>query len=295
MRAPRLLLPLLLVPIGCADKGKGGSPDLAPAAADPGPTNALVERRPYDLVRPIGHDPKHPTPLVLLLHGFGANAAVQSAYWNLSRFAEQRGFLLALPDGTRDSQKRQFWNATDGCCDLEGRGVDDVAYLNAVVDDVMAHYAVDPKRIYVTGHSNGGFMSHRLACDSTARFAAIVSLAGADWKDPSRCPAQGTIAVLQVHGDQDATVPYDGGAKVPSAKETARHWAQRNGCIASQSAGTRDLVPSLPGEETQVERWSGCRPGGAVELWTLRGGDHLPVFDERWAEAIYGFMDGHPK
>ena len=93
------------------------------------------------------------------------------------------GFLYAFPDGTRDRLGNRFWNASDACCDLFQSGVDDVAYLTAVIDDMSARFHVDAKRIHLVGHSNGGFMSHRYACDRAERVAAFVSLAGDNYKD----------------------------------------------------------------------------------------------------------------
>src|SRR5258706_3929439 len=82
------------------------------------------------------------------------------------------------------------------------------------------------------GHSNGGFMSHRLACDAP-RIAAIVSLAGAVWNDPSKCKPAGPVSILEVHGNADLTINYNGGQKkgytYPPAHTTVATWAGKNG------------------------------------------------------------------
>src|SRR5437016_4268465 len=137
---------------------------LACSSSTPVPSmpSALIVARPYDSNIPAAYHGQ-PTPLLILLHGFGQNGFVQNAYFGLNQLSEDKGFLLAFPDGTRSSQGQRFWNATDACCDLDGSGVDDVAYLNAVIDDMERLYNVDKKRVYLTGHSNGGFMSHRMA------------------------------------------------------------------------------------------------------------------------------------
>lgn len=85
-----------------------------------------------------------------------------------------------------------FWNATNSCCDLFHSGVDDSAYIASIIADVKSTVAVDPKRIFVVGHSNGGFMAYRMACNHAGDIAAIVSLAGATYRpatsNSGRCP-----------------------------------------------------------------------------------------------------------
>jgi polyhydroxybutyrate depolymerase len=285
--------------------------DLAPASdltQDPpdltgysGADAGLTLSRPYHFYVPPGYDKNTPAPLVVMLHGYTASGDAQELYWQLKPVADAHTFLYAYPDGTVDAFGNRFWNATDGCCDIGKTGVDDVAYVNAVIDDVENKYNVDPKRIFITGHSNGGFMSHRLACDAP-RVAAIVSLAGAVWKDPSKCNPAGKIAVLEIHGDADAVIPYNGGAysglaAFPSAPDTVATWAAKNGCSGAlaPSGQTLDLDSSLLGAETVVSRYSGCPAHGEVELWTILGGGHVPILQPTWGETIYGFMASHPK
>lgn len=274
------------------------------ASSDPSlsPSNALVAARPYEARVPSAYDASKPTPLVLLLHGFGANGLTQDLYFGLGPVLSQTGYLYAIPDGTVNSAGKQFWNATELCCDFEKTGVDDAAYLSAVIDDMKAHFNVDPQRVYLVGHSNGGFMSHRFACDRADRVAAIISLAGANWKDPARCQPSQAVAMLQVHGDQDDAVPYKGGSmaglSLPSAEETTSGWAQKNGCqgMPTQLPNALDLEANIDGSETDVTRYTGCRAGGAAELWTIKGGGHTPSFwRNRWPALIVEWFREHPK
>jgi polyhydroxybutyrate depolymerase len=254
-------------------------------------SKALVAARPYQIDAPAGNGPM---PLILLLHGYGASGDLQDIYFNFLQLSDDKHVLVAHPDGLIDSRGSRFWNADDACCNFDGRNVDDVAYLNAVVDDVEAHYNVDEKQVYAVGHSNGAFMAHRLACDSTPRFAAIVALAGDVWKDPSRCKPTGEIAVLQVHGDADTEVPYGGNAMIPSALQSVATWAMKNGCTGSLSptGQTFDLVSNLPGNETEVAAYS-CTQG-AAELWTIHGGGHLPVFTyPNWGDHVFDWLSAH--
>jgi polyhydroxybutyrate depolymerase len=260
--------------------------------------NPLIAARPYETVIPPAYDGTTAWPLVVLLHGYGATAFVEDAVFGFTNFAPAGGFLGALPEGTTDAGGSQFWNATDQCCDFGSTGVDDVAYLNAVIDDMQARYRVDPKRVYVVGHSNGGFMSYRMACDAAPRIAAIMSLAGATWKDTSRCAPAAPVAVLQVHGDLDQEVAYGGTAGLPSAHESVADWAAYDGCAGAilATGQTFDLVDALPNAETFVEKYNCTSPGAAAELWTIHNAGHVPVFRQpQWMQTMWAWLSAHPK
>lgn len=262
----------------------------------------LIVARPYNAVVPVGYSASTPTPLVVLLHGYTASGATQEAYFRLTQVAQARTFLYAMPDGTGPTGG-QFWNATDACCAF-GQNVDDVAYLTAVIHDMQARFNVDPKRIFLVGHSNGGFMSHRMACERSELIAGIVSLAGAQWADTARCTPTSPVNVLQVHGTLDAVIQYNGGVALagqppyPGAETTVRTWAQKNNCTGSmlQSiGGDLDIVADLAFSETQREAYTGCPSGAAAELWRIRGGSHIPVFNGDWGNTIYNWLMAHPK
>jgi polyhydroxybutyrate depolymerase len=239
-----------------------------------------------------------PTPLVVVLHGYSANGFVQATLFGMINASDQHAFLLAYPDGTLNPEGAQFWNATDGCCNGFGLPVDDVAYLTAVLDDMEAHYNVDPKRIFFLGHSNGGFMTHRMACELGDRIAAGISLAGMTWSDPTKCAAPGVTNILQVHGDADATVPYQGTAYYPSAEVTVATWAEKNGCTGAlvDMGAARDMDSSLAGAETTTQAYADCPAGGAVDFWTIHGGSHIPnISGPIYSEAFWTYFEGHAK
>lgn len=291
----RWLASISFILVAVAGFGTRGSP---PAAGQQtGPT----ADRPYELKVPEGYDGGSAVPLVVLLHGYSSNGPAQNAYFRLSAEADRSGFLLAYPNGTRDLMGNRFWNGTDACCDFYGSGVDDVAYLNAVLDEIEAGYRVDQDRVYLVGHSNGAFMSHRYACDQAGRVAAIVTLAGMQWQDPVRCGAGSPVSVLHVHGQDDGTIRYEGGSTpkgpYPGAVATAATWAAKNGCSGDLAATDRrlDLDGTVAGEETTVDRYGGCPPGLDVELWTIGRGGHVPAFNGNWAPAVWDFMAAHPR
>jgi polyhydroxybutyrate depolymerase len=273
----------------------GGALVLPSSAA--GPTTD----RPYGLKVPAGHDGQAPVPLVVLLHGYTSNGAQQAAYFGLPALADKEGFLLATPDGTRDRLGNRFWNATDACCDFFGSNVDDVAYIDAVIDDIAAKYPVDPARVFLVGHSNGAFMAHRYACDRADRVAAIVTLAGMQWKDQAKCAPASPVSVLHVHGRNDDTIRYDGGstpaAAYPGAVETLADWAAHDRCTGELAATGRklDLDRTVPGDETIEQAYAACPAAVGETLWTIEGGGHVPAFNDPWAPAIWSFMTSHPK
>jgi polyhydroxybutyrate depolymerase len=270
--------------------------------ADAAGQDPLVTARPFTLKVPTGYVAGQAVPLVVLLHGYSATAAIQDSYFKLSALSETRTFLLALPDGLVDGNSNQFWNASDACCNFFGSPVDDVAYLTAVVNDVKRRYAVDPKRVFLIGHSNGGFMSHRMACDRADIVAGIVSLAGAAWKDASKCAPTAPVAVLQVHGTADATIAYNGGSAAnglpvfPSATDTVAMWASKNQCTAGPAVTNNalDIVSSLAGADTDRSIYSSCA-AAAAELWTINNGVHVPTLNANWAPSIYDWLMLHPK
>jgi len=294
--------PLTDAGVTVVDAGNdAGNAPLDAGVADAG-RDPLVLMRPFDVTVPVGYRAGQPVPLVVVLHGYTATAQVQDAYFGVSRLAQQRTFLVALPNGLRDETQQPSWNATDACCAF-GKTTDDVAYLTAVIRDVQARYAVDPKRIFLVGHSNGGFMAHRLACDRSGLIAGIGALAGNTWADGTRCTPTEPVAVLQVHGTLDAVIGYLGGATVgqppyPSAKNSVRTWGAKNRCTGANLtaiSGDLDLVTALLGDETEREGFTGCPSNAAAELWTMRGAGHVPVLNDQFAERVYSWLLAHPK
>lgn len=297
---------------GGASGGAGGSGGEGAGRPSDPPITEDLQGRTYDLKVPSGYDEATAAPLLVMLHGFtDANTNMDpgggmDAYMKISPEADKRGIFVAIPLGSKDPVLNHwFWNATDSCCDFDGLKTNDIGYLMAMVTEIEGQYNIDKKRIFVLGHSNGGFMAHRIACDQADRIAAIVSLAGATYKNPEKCAASAPIAVLQVHGDADMTVPYEGGAPegiavlppAPGAVDTASLWADKNRCkpTPDSKAPAIDLVTDLDGTETHKAIYSGCEGNGGTELWTISGGPHSPHFSDAWAPAVFDFLMAHPK
>lgn len=273
-------------------------------AAAPTTTAApLPADRPIEVKVPKGYDPDEPAPLLILLHGYGASGALQEGYLGLAPHADAAGMLYVTPDGTENVTGKRFWNATDACCGGPKADdvVDDSAYLASVIADVSADYNVDPKRIFLVGHSNGGFMSFRMACDHADQIAAIVSLEGATFNDPVYCTPSEPVATLQVHGRSDTTILYDGGKiagrRYPSAQQTLETWARYNGCSPSPDSpapAPRTIVKDLP-DATVTSYSEGCESGGRSELWSQPEGVHVPAWSDTFAQQVIDWLQAHPK
>lgn len=285
-----------------ADGGTSAADGGGVPGADASEPGEIGGDRPVTVHVPPGYAAGTAVPLVVLLHGYGASGSLQDLYFGLTAVSDMRGFLYAHPDGLIDSEGKRYWNASDACCDFARTQVDDSSYVSSLITQIKARYTVDPKRVFLVGHSNGGFMSYRVACDHSDQIAAIASLAGAMVSDVSKCAAASPVSILQIHGTSDGTIAYEGGALVgrsyPSAKTTVTSWATLNGCSATAdtSAAPLDLDTKVAGSETKVTRYAtGCKPGGHAELWTMEGAPHIPSLSADFSTRVIDFLYAHPK
>jgi polyhydroxybutyrate depolymerase len=254
------------------------------------------------LTVPASYSANDPAPLLVLLHGYGSSGAGQDAYMKFSALANDYGYLFIAPDGKQETGGRnnRFWNASEACCNFFGSTDDDAAYIINIVSQIKERYAIDNDRVYLVGHSNGGFMSYSIAQRYSDTIAAIASLAGAEAGEARPAP-ENPVHVLQIHGTQDGTIAYGGneiqGNAYPGAVETVERWAQYNGCqMSGEEVAQLDLERRLPGYDTRVVRYDeGCNPGGSSELWTIDGGSHIPAISDSFSENVVEWLFAHPK
>lgn len=260
-----------------------------------------------ELTVPASYSDQSAVPLIVLIHGFGGSGSGIDDYLKLSPLADQYGFILAKPDGTATDgdvfgmKNPKFWNATETCCAPGQEKVDDSAYLARLIDSIKGKYTIDGKRVFLVGHSNGGFMSHRMAREQPGMIAAIVSLAGTEGPGAPEATAS-PVHVLQIHGTGDAMISYNGGeiqglGAYAGAVETVARWASRNGCEANAvELGTIDLDDAIGGAETKRARHAqGCHAGGSAELWTIATGSHMPTITSHFTPLLVEWLMGHPK
>lgn len=253
---------------------------------------------------PANYDPRAGYPLVLSFHGFSSADWQQEILTNMNSRADARGVLVAYPSGVVTS-----WNAGDCCGTAWLDAVDDVQFVRDLLDTLERDYCVDPKRIYATGMSNGGFLSHRLACELSERIAAIAPVAGVLGIPPEECQPTRPVPVLQIHGTEDPLVPYNGGTAIlnnlgvgivfRSVADTMQFWQTHNGCSTFSEVFYQN-------GDTTCEAWGDCSDGAQTALCTVEGGGHtwpsgLPVpflgkttRDLDATETMLDFFEAHP-
>lgn len=278
---------------GSADSPKPPSTPSMPAS---GTSTVEIGGRQVTLHVPASYEPAHPAPLVVGLHGYTSNADELETFLKLTPESDRRGFIYVLPNGSTDDRGDRFWNATDACCFFSGTEPDDSRYLSDLISMVQSSYRIDRARVYLIGHSNGGFMSFRMACDHAEQVTAIVSVNGATWNDAAKCRPSEPVSVLAVHSSNDETVSFTGGAidgtDYPSAATTVAQWLRYDRCAdAGRDAPKLDLIAGLPDAETSVRTYArGCAGGSTVQAWTITGGTHVPALRAAFARGATDFL-----
>ncbi len=221
------------------------------------------------------------TPAVVLnFHGGGGNAPSHQKYVRMDALADREGFIVVYPEGTGPIDgKLQTWNAGSCCGSAERGHVDDVAFVQRLLDDLARRHAYDPARVYATGFSNGAMMTYRLAAELSARIAAIAPVAGAPVIE--RYPTARSLPVLHIHSLDDPRALYGGGLgpPFPLTNQRAKHspveaslanWAHANGCAASMQQRERR---QWMGHTATLFAYPECRE--EVLLWKLTGAGHV--------------------
>ena len=237
-----------------------------------------------------------PAPLLILMHSASSSGERQEKNTKLAAVAKKAGMIFIAPDGTVGPDGRRVWNAAKACCQKPGIEIDDLTYINSLIDEIALQLPVDEERIYMVGHSNGGFMSIAFAC-STGRIAGVVSLAGAMDTD-TQCESERPFTFLQIHGTEDSTIKFGGGVHnfhpYTSAEETVNRIATINQCKVSPFAQIalkkKDFDRSIQGFETTVHAIEGCKAPTA--LWRISGGLHSPKLPTNFADQVISYLTG---
>lgn len=207
-----------------------------------------------------------PAPLVLVLHPFLGSGRQMQRGTGLDAVANREGFIVAYPNG-----RQRRWNV--GAFG-EG-GVDDVAFLDALIDHIAAHHPVDRSRVYLTGGSNGGMMAQYYTCVRPERVAAVAPIFGTlPRATAALCPPGPPKPALFIHGTEDPVLPYEGGGEgaVLSVEENVAFWTARNGCPGTTAEAALPDTDPCDGTTTRRVAFTGC--GADVELYIVEGGGH---------------------
>ena len=257
--------------------------------------------RRYLMHLPPGYDGRNPLALVLVLHGATESPEGVEHLSGMSPKADKANFIAVYPSGTgRENPARlPTWNSGNCCGYAMQNKVDDVAFLRELVEKLKHDYAIDSKRVFATGISNGGMMSYRLACEASDIFAAVAPVEGAQ---NLPCHPANRVSVMVFHGTADRRVSFNGGSTPfqlgpkrvdTSVKDTVAFWVKKDGC-ATQPAHEES-------QELHTDKYLSCEDGTAVELYAIQGGHHIwpgvrisgnsvPATDLMWA-----FFSQHPK
>ena len=243
--------------------------------------------RTFHVHLPSSYDKTGQIPLVIALHGKGGNgeSMVLVTRKGFNKLAERDGFIVVYPDGIELN-----WN--DGRMDEESNdrahreNIDDVGFISALIDTLIKDYNVDPKRVYITGISNGAILSYRLACELSHKITAIAPV---DGNIPllllGECSPSLPVSVLAINNINDPLVPFEGGeiyghfhrvklGKVLSVNESIGFWVNFNKC------STIPIVTEEPDRDpkdgTRVTRKEYISEGDGTEviLYSIDGGGH---------------------
>lgn len=250
----------------------------------------LNDGRNSELVLPANYQKDTAIPLLINLHGYTGSGASQSSYTFMQQAASELGLAYIAPTGSEDNLGNNYWNATTACCNFNASDVDDVAYLDLLIERAQASANIDSQRIYLFGHSNGHFMAYSYLCSGSRKIAAVAGLAGAMDPDPSLCKASPNH-ILHIHGEKDGTINFNGGAlfgnRYTSVAETISQWSTINSCSAG-SERTEELLSSIPGEDAVTHQYR-CK-AGTLESRRIPAGIHTPVLDIEFAKNIVAWL-----
>jgi len=254
--------------------------------------------RSFDLYVPQNWDTVSALPLLIGFHGGGGNrrsterltcpGGDEASPRCLVAQALSRGYAVVMPDGvgTRPFRGIRTWNAGGGKngfdCTSGGAcrsGADDVGYVDDLLAEVESLVRVDRRRIHATGMSNGGAMSHRLACERPAVFAAIAAVGGANQFAAVGGVCPGRVSVLQIHGTEDPCWTFvqsdegciEAGGLRAGVMDSLLGWGNRNGCAAPVETPLPDRDPADGTRAFQLQ-WQACER--SVELIRIEGGGH---------------------
>ena len=230
-------------------------------------THGSIERY-YLIYTPLNIDQKTNIPLLFSLHGYGGSAIRNIEYTNFRSIADSNDFIVIFPQGAPYTSQlvssSSHWNSGGW---TTGSNVDDVDFIDTIIDQSLNKHNIDSNRIYSTGMSNGGFMSYHLACNLSSKIAAIASVTGSmTFETYDDCNPSHPTSVLQIHGAQDTTVPFEGNTTLgmKSIPDSMEYWALYNSCNSDPTIAITDFFEE--GYSVQYDYYENCLNNVSVEL-----------------------------
>lgn len=225
--------------------------------------------RTYSYYVPASYTPENPVPLMIGLHGTSSSGEEFEQYRDFRPIADTANFIVVYPNGTK-IVGISFWNYGN----VMGSTVDDVGFIEALIDTLSAHYSIDQSRVYATGMSNGSFMSYALACQSN-RFAAIGAVTGSMSTGMyNNCSPAQAIPVLHIHGTADGINPYEGNSTMKSIEDVIAFWTNENQCNSVPIV--TEIIDIDVNDNATVTHYlyENGIDGNTVELFKVENGGH---------------------
>jgi polyhydroxybutyrate depolymerase len=224
--------------------------------------------RSYTIYIPANYTVVNMHPVVFNLHGYTSNGSQQAAMTKMNAIADTAGFIVAYPEGTLDASLQQYWNSG------YGTGVDDVGFIDALIDTIANNYSVNLQRIYSTGMSNGGIMSNTLACELNGRIAAIAGVAGTmSLFQQTTCSPANKIPVMQIQGTSDLVVPYLGNVTLMGVDALLAHWRTNNNLTSASSITSISNINLFDGSTAELIKYD-IGSAFPVHLFKVTNGGH---------------------
>jgi polyhydroxybutyrate depolymerase len=238
-------------------------------------------------------------PVLLNFHGGGGHGANEQNYSLMDGLADREGFIAVYPDGTGRFNKRLLtWNAGTCCGYAAINSIDDVGFVRALLAALGDKIAIDRRRVYASGLSNGGMMAHRLAAEASDLIAAIAPVAGG--MVLPKISSSRAVPVMHVHSVDDPRALYTGGLGPPFPMTNSRvfhpnidqmisQWVTHNGCAADPRIDERRSDQNSRAHSATKYVYSNCRNGADVVLWKLTSAGHVwPGGKQKVMERLLG-------
>jgi polyhydroxybutyrate depolymerase len=242
--------------------------------------------RQYFLVAPDSYDPATPLPILIGLHGINGSPASFRDQFLFGALASEYKYVGIFPLGWGDEvNSNPTWNSGSCCLSAMVANINDVEFIQAIIQEVNKNYFVDESRIWAVGFSAGGMMAYKLACDLASVVTAIGVVSGTLMQDP--CSPVAPVSIIHLHGDLDDAIPILGGGQynAPPVRGGVLTSAGMFGCTPSQDD---------PIEMNAIESssWS-CSYGTEVRLDIFKGIGH--EFLRLWPYELVDFLMLHPR
>ena len=256
--------------------------------------------RQYMIYIPADYNVSTPASVVVTLHGLGdtMNNFSQVGFNNI---ADTANFIVLVPQAISDQLVGTAWNSGAGEYGYyPNSSVDDIGFLNAMVDTTIAHYSVNQQRIYMCGFSMGGFMTERMACQANTKYAAFASVSGTIGSELTlaSCNPSRAVPIAHFHGTSDSTVGYYNDAYGINVDSLIHFWIANNGC------DTTPIITSFPNtanDSLTVDHivYPNGNNGTDVELFRVNGGVHQwlykPLNDINYTVQIWKFFSQYQR